>query len=211
MGTRRPVGTPDARTMPPPAPSPSLSDLPARHRTQAGVSLIELLMFIVVVGVALAAVLRVFAQASVASPDPQVRRQALAIAESLMEEVQLMPFTFCDPDDANLETATSSAGCATLAESLGPEAGETRFATPQFDNVNDYNGYSMTGIVDITNTAVSGLSGYSARVAVAADALGSLSAASGEALRITVTVTGPGGTSITLDGYRSRQAPNAAL
>jgi MSHA pilin protein MshD len=48
-------------------------------------------------------------------------------------------------------------------------------------------------------------------VAVAADALGSLTAASGEALRITVTVTGPGGTSITLDGYRSRQAPNAAL
>jgi len=206
---QQPAGAP-----PPAMPShlpPSSRTPPARPQAQAGVSLIELLMFIVVVGVALATLAWANTRSTAASADPQLRRQALAIAESVMEEVQLMPFTFCDADDANLETATSSAGCATLAESLGPETGETRFATPQFDNVNDYNGYSMTGIVDITNTAVSGLSGYSARVAVAADALGSLTAASGEALRITVTVTGPGGTSITLDGYRSRHVPNAAL
>ena len=34
--------------------------------------------------------------------DPALRRQALAIAESVLDEVQLMPFTFCDPDDANM-------------------------------------------------------------------------------------------------------------
>lgn len=178
---------------------------------QRGLSLIELVIFMVVVSAALAGVLRIFIQATSASADPMLRRQALAIAESLMEEVQLMPFTFCDPDDANVDTATSSAGCASSVEALGPEAGENRFATPQFDNVNDYNGYTMSGIVDITNTAVAGLSGYSASVAVAPAALNTITAGSGDALRITVSVNAPGGINITLDGYRSRHAPNAAL
>jgi MSHA pilin protein MshD len=176
-----------------------------------GLSLIELLFFIVVVSAALAGVLQVFTQATASSADPMQRRQALAIAESLLEEVQLMPFTYCDPDDANVETAASSADCASSAEAIGPEAGETRFAAPQFDNVNDYHGYTMAGIVDVTNTAVPGLSGYSASVSVATTALGSISAASGDALRITVTVTTPGGATVSLDGYRSRYAPNAAL
>lgn len=180
-------------------------------RPAPGLSLIELLVFIVVVSAALAGLLRVFMQSTAASADPLLRRQALAIAESLLEEVQLMPFTSCDPDDANVETAAGAAGCASLPEAIGPEAGETRFVTPQFDNVNDYHGYTMSGIVDITNAAVAGLSGYSASVAVVGTALGSITAASGDALRITVTVTGPGGTSVSLDGYRSRHAPNAAL
>ena len=195
--------------------APFTAVLPAnarRVRGSRGVTLIELILFIVVVSAALAGVLSVFLPATSASADPMLRRQALAIAESLMEEVQLMPFSYCDPDDANLETASSSAGCASLAQGLTPNAGETRFTAPQFDNVGDYGGYTMTsGIVDITNTAVSGLAGYSASVAVVASALGSISAASGDALRITVTVTGPGNTSVTLDGVRTRQVPNAAL
>jgi len=178
---------------------------------QQGLSLIELVIFMVVVSAALAGLLKVFVQATTYSADPMLRRQALAIAESLMEEVQLMPFTWCDPDDANADTATSPAGCASTVEALGPEAGETRFTTPQFDNVNDYNGHAMSGIVDITNTAVPALGGYSAAVTVAPAALGSIAAGSGDALRITVNVTAPGGVSITLDGYRSRHAPNAGV
>lgn len=183
-----------------------------RIRTgQQGLSLIELVIFVVVVSAALAGVLRVFVQATSASADPQLQRQALAVAESLLQEVQLMPFTYCDPDDANIETATSSAGCATLAESIGPEPGENRFATPQFDNVNDYHGYAMNGIVDITNTPVPGLASYAASITVANAALGSITAGSGDAQLITVTVTGPHATQVTLSGYRSRHAPNAAL
>ncbi|MDC8784454.1 type IV pilus modification PilV family protein [Roseateles koreensis] len=183
---------------------------------QRGLSLIELIMFIVVVGAALAGVLKIFLQAGSTSADPQSQRQALAVAESLMEEVQLMPFTFCDPDDAQLETATSSAigptGCASLAESIGPESGETRYATPQFDNVNDYHGFAMnSGILDISGSAVPGLTNYAASVTVANAALGTITQASGDALLITVTVTGPGGTQVVLSGYRTRHSPNAAL
>lgn len=190
--------------------------LPARRSTcprvaTRGLSLVELIIFIVVVGAALAGVLRVFTQATAGSADPLLRRQALAIAESLLEEIEQMPFTYCDADDANLETASGSAGCASLPDAIGPESGEGRFATPQFDHVDDYHGYAMNGIVDQTGAAVTGLAAYRASVSVAAAALGSITAGSGDALRITVTVTGPGNTSVSLDGYRSRHAPNAPL
>lgn len=174
-------------------------------RQARGLTLIELLLFIVVVGIALAAMLRVFTTATLASADPMIRRQQLAIAESLLREVQLMPITTCDPDDANVDTGS----CASLTEALGPEAGETRYGPSYFDNVNDYAGFSMNGIRDLGNSAVAGLSGYSASVAVAAAALGTLTAASGEALQITVTVTGPDASSLVLQGWRTRYAPTA--
>jgi MSHA pilin protein MshD len=195
--------------------------LPSAHTTPSrraglracgrGLTMIELVVFMAVVSTALAGVLRVFVQATAASADPALARQALAVAESLLEEVQLMPFTFCDGDDANVATATSAVGCALVADAVGAEAGEGRYATPQFDHVNDYNGFSMAGITDITSTAVTGLAGYSASVTVAPATLGSITAGSGDALRITVTVTGPSNTRITLDGYRARYAPNASL
>ena len=183
----------------------------ASSRPARGLSLIELILFIVVVSAALAGVLRVFIQAGSASADPQAQRQAVAIAESLMQEVQLMPLTFCDPDDANVETAANAAGCASQAEANGPEAGETRFASPQFDNVSDYDGYVMAnGIKDISNTAVVGLEAYSASVTVVPANLGSIPA-TGDALLITITVTAPHGVQVVLAGYRTRYAPNAAL
>jgi MSHA pilin protein MshD len=184
---------------------------PTRRPGVAGLSLVELLIFIVVVSAALAGVLRVFLQVSAASADPMLQRQALAVAEALLEEIQLLPFSFCDSDDANVETATSAAGCTAGADLSGPESGENRYATPQFDHVNDYHGFSAAGVTDITHTAVSGLAGYSSSVSVAAAALGSIGAASGDALRITVTVSGPHGVTVTLDGYRTRHAPNASL
>ncbi len=181
------------------------------RRGLRGLSIIELLIFIVIVSGALVGVLAALQPGSQAGADPLLRRQALAIAEALLEEVQLMPFTWCDADDANVETATSAAGCAGAAEAAGPEAGEGRFAPPSFDHVNDYNGATLASIVDLTNTPIAALAGYSASVGVAAADLGSLTAASGAALRITVTVNGPHGTSVTLDGWRTRHAPNAAF
>lgn len=177
-------------------------------RRAQGLTLIELLLFIAVVGIALAAMLRVFVTATAASADPMIRRQELAIAESLLREVQLMPFTWCDPDSPNFDDATSAAACNTV-EGIGPEAGETRYGPTYFDNVNDYHGFSMTGIRDLTNTAVSGLSGYGASVAVAAAALDSVSAGSGDALKITITVTGPDSSTLVLQGWRTRYAPQS--
>jgi MSHA pilin protein MshD len=175
---------------------------------QRGLSLIELLVFIVVVGVAVTGVLSVYSLNARTSVDPMIRKQALTLAESLLEEVLSKPYTYCDPDDANVETAASAGGCATTAEAMGPEAGETRYSslTP-FDNVNDYNGFSMAGIVDLSGAAVAGLTAYTASVQVQpAGAFNGIPA--GETLLVTVTVTAPGNLGVSLSGYRTRYAPN---
>src|SRR3954467_7602915 len=87
------------------------SGLISRWRLQAGLSLIELLMFIVIMSLAVAGILTVLNLTAQKSADPQVRRQMLAMAEALLEEVMFKPFTYCDPDDPNAATAASSAGC----------------------------------------------------------------------------------------------------
>ncbi|MFP5408593.1 MAG: type II secretion system protein [Gammaproteobacteria bacterium] len=180
--------------------------------SERGLSLIELLAFIVVVGVAVGGVLSVYSLAARSSADPVVRKQALAIAESLLEEVLAMPYTYCDPDDAQADTATSSAmgpaGCATTPEEMGEEGTEDRYSNLMpYDNVNDYDGFSMTGIHDVNNDQAPGLDGYAAQIAVSpAGAFNGIPA--GETLLVTVTVTAPGNHNISLSGYRTRHAPN---
>jgi MSHA pilin protein MshD len=182
---------------------------------QSGVSLVELIVFIVVVSAAAAGVLVAFTSSTRGSADPMILKQALAIAEAVLEEVQLQPFTYCDPDDSLAGTALSAAACsAGGAEAIGPELSapygpETRTsATKPFDNVNDYNNFSLSGgITDIEGNAISGLNSYSVSVSVAGQALGTIGTT--ESLLIGVTVTGPGNTTVVLHGYRTRYAPNA--
>lgn len=196
----------------------------------SGFSLVEVVLFIVVLGIGLAAVLALFNQVTRASVDPTVRKQALALAASIIEEIQLQPFTYCDPGDANVYTATSAtvggAGCAATAEAApyGPEVGEA--VRTGFDNVNDYAGFAMgsgQAAADVTmldGTVVSALAGYSVVVSivqVVQDELPGFKTVPGagesvldDALRITVTARHPGtGIAVTLQGYRTRYAPNS--
>ncbi|MBI5921060.1 MAG: prepilin-type N-terminal cleavage/methylation domain-containing protein [Betaproteobacteria bacterium] len=191
-----------------------------RNRLQRGLSLIELIVFIVIVSVGLAGILTVLDITTRGSVDPMIRKQMLSIAEALLEEVQLQPFTWCDPNDANALTATSAAGCATMAENPGvpgAESAQTRtsVATP-FNNVNDYNGCGPS--VAACNLAspipsISGIytspAGYSATISVTSEALNGVgdATASSASLRIKVTVS-HGSDSIIMEGYRTRYAPN---
>src|SRR5690349_16896813 len=156
-----------SRSSPRPAPCTD-----ARGR-QRGLTLIELVMFVVIVGAAVAGVLKVYTLAVGGSADPLVRKQATAVAESLLTEVLMQPFTWCDPqdpaNDANSPPA-SAAACTTPQDgggTLGPApAGETRgSATNPFDNVADYHGFAMgPGIAGLDGSAPAALAGYSASV-----------------------------------------------
>ncbi len=166
-------------------------------------SLIELIMFMVIVSVGIAGILGAINISTRNSADPMIRKQAQAIAESLLEEVELAPFTWCDPTDPNARTAINAAGCTILPAIQG---GEVR----PYDNVIEYNGIVVgPPIPDITGTPIPLLAGYSAAISVVPAALGSITAGSGDALRISVTVTPPSGPTLTLQGYRTRYAPNA--
>jgi len=185
-------------------------------------------MFIMIVSVALAGILLVMNVTTKNSADPLIHKQALAIAEALLEEVELMPFTYCDPIDPAAATANSTADCTAPAggEAMGPEAGETRYSTATpFDNVNDYNGCQMNtgvanagcdstgtvGVRDITGAAVGPPAGYTVAVAVTNNGMPVAGAApaipNNEALLITITVTGPDNLPVVLEGIRTRYSP----
>ncbi|MYM90720.1 hypothetical protein GTP91_26540 [Rugamonas sp. FT82W] len=175
-------------------------------RAQSGLSLVELIMFIVIVGIAVVGVLQVLSFGARSSPDPMRRKQALAIAEGMMEEVRLAHFTFCDGSDwsAELPETHGPADCKVQAEGMGPETGNTR----PFDNVNDYVGDYLTDAAGNNFPA-----GYKATVAVVADSAFGPAGATVPAdavLHITVTVTyANGGDPVVLDGYRTRYAPRS--
>lgn len=183
---------------------------------QRGVTLVELLVFIVIVGIAVGGVLGVMNYTTSHGADPLRRKQALMVAESLMEEVQLAYFTYCDPSSPDADQATSAADCD-IAEDWGQAGAEPANARP-YDNINDYVAAPGTpvaafnagaSIADASGTPFE-VNGMTATVAVAPAALNGIGAAGTAAdtpvLRITVTVAYDGD-SIVLDAYRTRYAP----
>ena len=191
------------------------------RKSNRGFSLVELVVFIVIVTTAIAGVVGALSWMSGHSADPLARKQALAIAESLMQEIQQMPFTFCDPDDPNAATAVGSANCTTTPQNAnlnGPTpASESRYsANDPFDNVADYGGFTMPGggcasICRIgSNASIPGLTAYTAAVAItqAGGTAPFTGMAADAALKIVVTVTGPANTIIRLTGFKVRYAPS---
>lgn len=196
-------------------------------KNQLGVTLVELVVFMVIVSVALVGILKVLEITNKGSVDPLVRKQAISIAESLLLEIEQQPFTLCDPEDANSATAITTTDCTGGAASSQDKGGaplssstpntESRYsAIEPFDNVADYGGFTMpdancAGICSPgNNTPLVGLGAYSATATVtrvgatAPFATFPLSAV----LQISVRVTGPANTDVTLTGYRFRYAPN---
>lgn len=201
--------------------SPRCRFYPTWH--QRGLTMIELVIFIVVVSIGVVGILQVLNVSTRHSADPQMRKQALAIAEGLLEEVQLARFTYCDPQDDHADTATSAADCASAAttENLGPETGNSR----PFDNVNDYVTAWATPqpafndaaghLVDAAGNNIVPTGAYTATLALTPEtvngvtsAINGTSMAAINALRITVTVS-YANESLVLEGYRMRYAPTS--
>lgn len=144
---------------------------------QRGINLIEVIMFIVIIGIALSSILLVMNNVARHSADTLVRKQTLALAESLLEEIQLQNFT-------------------TPGGFGGPYTQANRAS---FDTVTNYINFQTTaGVVAVDG---SGLNlpnyNYSPAVTVAAATLNGVSV-----VVITVSVTGPDGV-ITATGYRA--------
>ena len=181
---------------------------PSRRCRQSGVSLVEAVIFIVIVSVGVVGLLGVMNAVTKNSAEPMLRKQAVAIAESLLEEIMQQPFTDCDPEAYDAATGTCTVNETGGPETIGGVPQDRYSSTHPFNNVNDYNGFSMpSGIYSITDgsTAIAGLTNFTASVAVV-PAGADVGVAANEALKITVTVTSPIET-ITLTGYRLKYAP----
>ncbi len=165
----------------------------ARSIFQRGISLIELIMFIVIVSVALAGILLVMNVTTKGSADPLIHKQAIAAAESLLEEIELQDFI---AQDGTTHVCANGVGANCV-----PANRSTNYHV-----IMDYDGFNATGITSVNGVAVSGLGSYNASVAVSGVALGTApyQIQAGSAVLITVTVTDPQGTQIAIDGYRTR-------
>ncbi len=148
-----------------------------RRRPRRGFTLPEALLAIVVIGVGLTGVLAAFGSVTRNSADPVVHKQMVAVAQELLEEVQLKPYA--------VAAHTAPAGCA----------------RDTFNDVRDYNGYGSTGVCTVDGVAIPALAGLGVSVTVASGTLGGVAAA----LKITVTVQSAGQT-LTLVGWRTDYA-----
>lgn len=147
--------------------------MPVRLNSQNGVTLVELIISMVIISIAVTGVFTVMNYTVSHSADPLMKQQAIAIAEAYMEEILLQAY-----DDPN-----------------GSNVGETRAS---YDNVDDYRNLNDIGAHDQHGVAVGNLTEYKVGVAVDTVTITGIT----DVQQVTVTVSAPGVTSLSLVGYK---------
>ena len=157
------------------------------RRDQRGLTLIELIMFIVIVIVSLAGILLVINTVVKSSADPVVRKQSIAMADAVLEEILLKAYQ----NPAGGYDTTVPANCASPDRSL-------------IDDVSDFACFdgSTSAKKILGSQMIASATGplpdtFSATVAVSAVTVSTQSMK-----KITVTVTDPSGATYALSGYR---------
>jgi MSHA pilin protein MshD len=157
----------------------------SKNENQLGATLIELIVFIVIVGIALAATLKVFNQSIQSSNDPLIRIRALELGQAQLDDILSRKFDENTPT-GGVPACDSAAGSACLG--ISPDS--------DFDDVGDFDGY-----VD------SSYPGYIVSVSVS-EAGGDLGITASQARLITVNISTPAtsenasGSALTLSAYK---------
>ena len=144
-------------------------------RRQAGTTLIELVIAIVIVSIAVSAVLMTMSMNVGYSADPMIRYQAVAIAEAYLEEISLKAFA-------------------------DPGGGDGEATRDLYDDADDYHGLVDVGARNQFDAALPGLGDYTVSVTVTQSALPSILAT--DNYLINVTVTHAENINFTLSAYR---------
>lgn len=171
-----------------------------------GTTLIELVTTIVIVSIAVVTLIAVTSRSSSRSVDPMIQEQAVAIAQSYLEEI--VQKGFCDPDVAtDCVAACAGAGACGNAACTVPEGPANRAI---FDDVCDYDGLNNNGAVDQNGAAVPGLGQYNVSVTVNDNGVtigpagAPLNSNNGEVVRIDVAVSHPAmQNSVRVSGFRA--------
>lgn len=116
-----------------------------RQLHSRGFTLLEIIMAIVVISVGLAGVLSVFNVNVRSSADPVVRKQLMAVAEEMLEEIALRPYPSAS------STKESDPGCGRST----------------FDDVADYHlSPANRKVCDVEGVPIAALSGYTLDITV---------------------------------------------
>lgn len=155
---------------------------------QRGLTLIELIVFIIIISVGIAGILSVMNIVVRSSADPVVNKQAAAMAEAVLEEVMTKDYATNTGYDTTV-AANCTAPDRALCDDIGDYAcfdGSTAAKT-------------IDGSETLGSASIASLAGYTATVVVDAEA-----AVSGANMRrITVTIANPTGEPFTLSGFRA--------
>ena len=156
-----------------------------RGPARAGFTLPELIIAIVIISVGLAGVLLAFRVTVGNSADPLIHKQMLAVAEEMMAEIGLKPFS--SPGHAG-----AAGGCV---------------ARDGFESLDDYNGYACAGgIRPIDGTSpISALAAYGISVAVTKPVGNWNGIPANDVRRVEVTVS-HGGETLKLVSWRANWA-----
>lgn len=148
----------------------------ARQRRFRGLTLVEVVISLVILGVAVAAGVQALGNFAAGSRTWQERSTALELANTLLAEIDSLPF--CDPGGTN---------------NISLDSGETSDDRSTFDDIDDYNGWDACPPKDKTNAPMTDYAGYRQQVTVAFDT--SLATHTGATLtantykKITVTIS----------------------
>lgn len=157
-------------------------------KPQQGVTLIELVVFIVVISLALAALMQAYNFSISQSVDPIVRVRILELAQSKLDEVMARKYDHNTPSGG--VPACGSVG-APVCAGLGREGVEDCDTPTGLNDVDDFDACTDTPYPN-----------YSRRVDVSFEGT-DLGLANTNAKRIAVTVTAPNGEAVNLTAYRA--------
>jgi MSHA pilin protein MshD len=146
----------------------------ANQTAVRGMTLIELVIAITVIGIAVSSVLAVLSTQATRSAEAMISEQANGIASAYLNEVLQKNF----------------------ATTLGVRTRAT------FDCINDYDGLNDVGAHDQLGNPVPGLDQFLVQVSVVDGNLNGISAATDVQL-VNVAVTHPSGVSVLISGYRT--------
>jgi MSHA pilin protein MshD len=172
-----------------------------------GFSLIEIVIFIIIVGVAVGAMTMQFSTSVAHSHEPLLRQKAVSLANFYMDEILRKKWNENTPTGGGcVNTGSGTCPAGPAAAAIGMD-GDTR-AT--FDDVDDYNGLNNNPPQDHTGTALANFAGYAVTVAVTTgttwDPLGNAArdVAANDVLRIQVNVAvAATSETITLTAFRN--------
>lgn len=201
------------------------------YKHTSGISIVELIIFILVMGIAFTGVMSVFVNAQRYSADPMIKIKTIELAQSFMEEILLKSYDERTPTHGGCVDNMANTRCgpaANIPDAGAPtnadfdfEPGETRRL---FDDVDDYHNIAYCGTggaadaactaacVDLIdeqeNNIAAEYPGFGICIRITFDGNGINSGAgiavlNNDAKRIDIILTDPRGSDLTFSAYRT--------